>query len=61
MIFQVGHGEVPTNESVILNLLDENMEELLPIEYIGFSTGMGSIGEFRIWRKEGKPHFWPSR
>ncbi|XP_072019893.1 LOW QUALITY PROTEIN: C3 and PZP-like alpha-2-macroglobulin domain-containing protein 8 [Amphiura filiformis] len=47
---KVGHGEAPTNESVILSWQDD--DPLVPIEYIGFSTGMGSIGEFRIWRKE---------
>uniref|UniRef100_A0A3P8N6D0 Kazal-like domain-containing protein n=1 Tax=Astatotilapia calliptera TaxID=8154 RepID=A0A3P8N6D0_ASTCA len=41
-VVQVGHGLHPTNESVILRW----------VRHIGFSTGWGSVGEFKIWRKE---------
>ncbi|XP_033624111.1 C3 and PZP-like alpha-2-macroglobulin domain-containing protein 8 isoform X2 [Asterias rubens] len=47
---QVGHGEVPSNESVIMSWHDANP---MPIQYIGFTTGLGSLGEFRIWKKKG--------
>ncbi|XP_035593483.1 C3 and PZP-like alpha-2-macroglobulin domain-containing protein 8 isoform X2 [Oncorhynchus keta] len=46
---QVGHGLQPSNESVILQ-----WSSPLPgqVRHIGFSTGWGSVGEFKIWRKE---------
>ncbi|KAM6962537.1 C3 and PZP-like alpha-2-macroglobulin domain-containing protein 8 [Aplochiton taeniatus] len=46
---QVGHGLQPSNESLILEWAG-----LLPgqVRHIGFSTGWGSVGEFKIWRKE---------
>ncbi|XP_077993522.1 C3 and PZP-like alpha-2-macroglobulin domain-containing protein 8 [Glandiceps talaboti] len=46
---QVGYGNTHTNESVFLTWQDE---EPLPVMYIGFSTGWGSLGEFKIWKKE---------
>uniref|UniRef100_A0A8C7S518 C3 and PZP like alpha-2-macroglobulin domain containing 8 n=1 Tax=Oncorhynchus mykiss TaxID=8022 RepID=A0A8C7S518_ONCMY len=48
-VVQVGHGLQPSNESVILQWSGP-----LPgqVRHIGFSTGWGSVGEFKIWRKE---------
>nr|XP_029488379.1 C3 and PZP-like alpha-2-macroglobulin domain-containing protein 8 [Oncorhynchus nerka] len=48
-VVQVGHGLQPSNESVILQ-----WSGALPgqVRHIGFSTGWGSVGEFKIWRKE---------
>ncbi|XP_071825339.1 C3 and PZP-like alpha-2-macroglobulin domain-containing protein 8 isoform X2 [Apostichopus japonicus] len=46
---QVGYGEVPSNQSMILRWQDDAP---LLINHIGFSTGFGSTGEFRIWKKE---------
>ncbi|XP_067881235.1 C3 and PZP-like alpha-2-macroglobulin domain-containing protein 8, partial [Heterodontus francisci] len=46
---QVGHGVVPSNESLIVEWAAVRLPE---ISYIGFSTGWGSMGEFKIWRKE---------
>ncbi|XP_056132926.1 C3 and PZP-like alpha-2-macroglobulin domain-containing protein 8 [Lampris incognitus] len=48
-VVQVGYGLQPTNESLILQWTGP-----LPgqIRHIGFSTGWGSVGEFKIWRKE---------
>ncbi|XP_029905241.1 C3 and PZP-like alpha-2-macroglobulin domain-containing protein 8 [Myripristis murdjan] len=48
-VVQVGHGLQPSNESVILQWAGQ-----LPgqVRHIGFSTGWGSVGEFKIWRKE---------
>ncbi|MFT7798785.1 C3 and PZP-like alpha-2-macroglobulin domain-containing protein 8 [Arapaima gigas] len=46
---QVGHGPQPSNESVIVQWAG-----LLPsqVQHVGFSTGWGSVGEFKIWCKE---------
>ncbi|KPP66238.1 C3 and PZP-like alpha-2-macroglobulin domain-containing protein 8-like, partial [Scleropages formosus] len=46
---QVGHGLQPSNETVIMQ-----WEGPLPgqVRHVGFSTGWGSVGEFKIWRKE---------
>ncbi|XP_076009289.1 C3 and PZP-like alpha-2-macroglobulin domain-containing protein 8 [Genypterus blacodes] len=48
-VVQVGHGLQPSNESTILQWAGQ-----LPgqVRHIGFSTGWGSVGEFKIWRKE---------
>ncbi|XP_072450564.1 C3 and PZP-like alpha-2-macroglobulin domain-containing protein 8 isoform X3 [Chiloscyllium punctatum] len=48
-IVQVGHGLKPSNQSLIVEWA---VTRLLEINYIGFSTGWGSVGEFKIWRKE---------
>uniref|UniRef100_A0A2I3G1S6 C3 and PZP like alpha-2-macroglobulin domain containing 8 n=1 Tax=Nomascus leucogenys TaxID=61853 RepID=A0A2I3G1S6_NOMLE len=45
---QVGHGPEPSNESVIVAWTLPRPPE---VQFIGFSTGWGSMGEFRIWRK----------
>nr|XP_003201105.2 C3 and PZP-like alpha-2-macroglobulin domain-containing protein 8 [Danio rerio] len=46
---QVGHGLEPSSETTILQLAGPLTSQ---VRHIGFSTGWGSIGEFRIWRKE---------
>ncbi|XP_062412466.1 C3 and PZP-like alpha-2-macroglobulin domain-containing protein 8 isoform X2 [Sardina pilchardus] len=48
-VVQVGHGNQPSNESIIVQWAGP-----LPgqVRHIGFSTGWGSVGEFKIWRKE---------
>nr|XP_004555063.2 C3 and PZP-like alpha-2-macroglobulin domain-containing protein 8 isoform X1 [Maylandia zebra] len=48
-VVQVGHGLHPTNESVILRWAGQFTGQ---VRHIGFSTGWGSVGEFKIWRKE---------
>lgn len=48
LFFQVGYGPEPSNESVILTWTLPKAPE---VQFIGFSTGWGSMGEFRIWRK----------
>lgn len=48
-VIQVGHGLHSTNESVILQWTGQFQGQ---VRYIGFSTGWGSVGEFKIWRKE---------
>ncbi|XP_071943363.1 C3 and PZP-like alpha-2-macroglobulin domain-containing protein 8 [Antedon mediterranea] len=45
----VGHGEIPSNTSTIMSW---QLESEINVDYLGFSTGWGSMGEFRIWRKE---------
>ncbi|XP_038422871.1 C3 and PZP-like alpha-2-macroglobulin domain-containing protein 8 isoform X5 [Canis lupus familiaris] len=45
---QVGHGPEPSNESVIMAWTLPRPPE---VRFIGFSTGWGSMGEFRIWKK----------
>ncbi|XP_032170736.1 C3 and PZP-like alpha-2-macroglobulin domain-containing protein 8 isoform X4 [Mustela erminea] len=45
---QVGHGPEPSNESVIMAWTLPRPPE---VRFIGFSTGWGSVGEFRIWKK----------
>ncbi|XP_035141992.3 C3 and PZP-like alpha-2-macroglobulin domain-containing protein 8 isoform X1 [Callithrix jacchus] len=47
-LIQVGHGPEPSNESVIVSWTLPRPPE---VQFIGFSTGWGSMGEFRIWRK----------
>ncbi|XP_047387857.1 C3 and PZP-like alpha-2-macroglobulin domain-containing protein 8 [Sciurus carolinensis] len=47
-LIQVGHGPEPSNESVIVAWALPRPPE---VQFIGFSTGWGSAGEFRIWRK----------
>ncbi|XP_053709629.1 C3 and PZP-like alpha-2-macroglobulin domain-containing protein 8 [Synchiropus splendidus] len=46
---QVGHGLYPTNESIIMQWAGQTPSQ---VRHIGFSTGWGSVGEFKIWRKE---------
>ncbi|XP_054835570.1 C3 and PZP-like alpha-2-macroglobulin domain-containing protein 8 [Eublepharis macularius] len=48
-VIQVGHGHSILNESVIVSWVPPQPPE---VRYIGFSTGWGSVGEFKIWRKE---------
>ncbi|XP_039723675.1 C3 and PZP-like alpha-2-macroglobulin domain-containing protein 8 isoform X2 [Pteropus medius] len=45
---QVGYGPEPSNKSVIMAWTLPRAPE---VQFIGFSTGWGSMGEFRIWRK----------
>ncbi|XP_017906845.1 PREDICTED: C3 and PZP-like alpha-2-macroglobulin domain-containing protein 8 [Capra hircus] len=47
-LIQVGHGPEPSSESVIMAWTLPKPPE---VQFIGFSTGWGSVGEFRIWRK----------
>lgn len=49
LFFQVGHGTRVLNESIIV---EWTVPRQLEVKYIGFSTGWGSMGEFKIWRKE---------
>ncbi|KAJ7398113.1 C3 and PZP-like alpha-2-macroglobulin domain-containing protein 8 [Pitangus sulphuratus] len=48
-VIQVGHGTRVLNESIIV---EWTVPRRLEVKYIGFSTGWGSMGEFKIWRKE---------
>lgn len=48
-VIQVGHGLQPTNESLILYWAGHGAGQ---VRHIGFSTGWGSVGEFKIWKKE---------
>ncbi|KAL1022981.1 hypothetical protein UPYG_G00035010 [Umbra pygmaea] len=48
-VVQVGHGSQPSNESVIVQWSGSVPGQ---VRHIGFSTGWGSVGEFKIWRKE---------
>ncbi|KAG8126756.1 putative C3 and PZP-like alpha-2-macroglobulin domain-containing protein [Naja naja] len=48
-VIQVGHGSFTLNESIIVTW---STSKQLEVKYIGFSTGWGSAGEFKIWRKE---------
>uniref|UniRef100_A0A673A0I2 Kazal-like domain-containing protein n=1 Tax=Sphaeramia orbicularis TaxID=375764 RepID=A0A673A0I2_9TELE len=48
-VVQVGHGLHTSNESVILQWAGHIPGQ---VRHIGFSTGWGSVGEFKIWRKE---------
>ncbi|KAI1230511.1 hypothetical protein IHE44_0009971 [Lamprotornis superbus] len=48
-VIQVGHGTRVLNESIIV---EWTVPKQLEVKYIGFSTGWGSMGEFKIWRKE---------
>ncbi|XP_008051737.1 C3 and PZP-like alpha-2-macroglobulin domain-containing protein 8, partial [Carlito syrichta] len=49
-LIQVGRGPEPSNESVIMAW---TLQQPLEVQFIGFSTGWGSMGEFRLWRKMG--------
>ncbi|KAG9486395.1 hypothetical protein GDO78_006660 [Eleutherodactylus coqui] len=46
---QVGHGTKGFNDSVIVEWEAGKQPD---VKFIGFSTGWGSMGEFKIWRKE---------
>ncbi|XP_063770568.1 C3 and PZP-like alpha-2-macroglobulin domain-containing protein 8 isoform X2 [Pseudophryne corroboree] len=46
---QVGHGTKGSNDSVIVEWSAAKQPD---VKFIGFSTGWGSMGEFKIWRKE---------
>ncbi|KAK1805980.1 hypothetical protein P4O66_013020, partial [Electrophorus voltai] len=46
---QVGYGSEPSSDSLILQWAGPLLAQ---VRYIGFSTGWGSVGEFKIWRKE---------
>ncbi|XP_067086562.1 C3 and PZP-like alpha-2-macroglobulin domain-containing protein 8 [Osmerus mordax] len=48
-VVQVGHGLQASNESLILQWSGPLLEQ---VRHVGFSTGWGSVGEFKIWRKE---------
>ncbi|XP_069818383.1 C3 and PZP-like alpha-2-macroglobulin domain-containing protein 8 isoform X2 [Dendropsophus ebraccatus] len=48
-LIQVGHGTKGSNDSVIVEWEAGKQPD---VKFIGFSTGWGSIGEFKIWRKE---------
>lgn len=48
-VVQVGHGLQPSNESLILHWAGHGAGQ---VRHIGFSTGWGSVGEFKIWKKE---------
>ncbi|XP_063146713.1 C3 and PZP-like alpha-2-macroglobulin domain-containing protein 8 [Candoia aspera] len=48
-VIQVGHGPFALNKSIIVTWATSKQPE---VKYIGFSTGWGSAGEFKIWRKE---------
>ncbi|KAG8454856.1 hypothetical protein GDO86_001179 [Hymenochirus boettgeri] len=48
-LIQVGYGTQSSNDSVIVEWATST---LLDVKFIGFSTGWGSMGEFKIWRKE---------
>ncbi len=44
----MGTGAEINNDTVIMIL---DVENAVPIKYLGFSTGWGSTGEFRLWTK----------
>ncbi|XP_069042035.1 C3 and PZP-like alpha-2-macroglobulin domain-containing protein 8 isoform X2 [Lepisosteus oculatus] len=46
---QVGHGAQPSDTSAIVEWGGVSPGQ---VRHIGFSTGWGSAGEFKIWRKE---------
>ncbi|XP_043910701.1 C3 and PZP-like alpha-2-macroglobulin domain-containing protein 8 [Protopterus annectens] len=48
-VVQVGHGTAPSIVSIIVQTAKIKPFD---VKYIGFSTGWGSVGEFKIWRKE---------
>nr|XP_034973051.1 C3 and PZP-like alpha-2-macroglobulin domain-containing protein 8 [Zootoca vivipara] len=48
-VVQVGHGPSVLNESVIVSWAPPRPPD---VKYVGFSTGWGSVGEFKIWRKK---------
>ncbi|KAM4608160.1 C3 and PZP-like alpha-2-macroglobulin domain-containing protein 8 [Discoglossus pictus] len=48
-IIQVGHGTIGSNHSIIVEWTASRQPD---VKFIGFSTGWGSMGEFKIWRKQ---------
>ncbi|XP_044296930.1 C3 and PZP-like alpha-2-macroglobulin domain-containing protein 8, partial [Varanus komodoensis] len=48
-LIQVGHGPPAPGEAVIVSWAAPRRQDP---KYVGFSTGWGSAGEFKIWRKE---------
>ncbi|XP_018112272.1 C3 and PZP-like alpha-2-macroglobulin domain-containing protein 8 [Xenopus laevis] len=48
-VIQVGYGIYSSNDSVIVEWTVDKQPD---VKFIGFSTGWGSMGEFKIWRKE---------
>ncbi|XP_068090260.1 C3 and PZP-like alpha-2-macroglobulin domain-containing protein 8 [Hyperolius riggenbachi] len=48
-LIQVGHGTKGSNDSIIVEWAASKQPD---VKFIGFSTGWGSVGEFKIWRKE---------
>ncbi|XP_072173933.1 C3 and PZP-like alpha-2-macroglobulin domain-containing protein 8 [Diadema setosum] len=54
---QIGYGETKVNESVILTLNDPSLATM-NVQYIGFATGSGSLGEFRIWKRKGNSEIY---
>ncbi|XP_072260761.1 C3 and PZP-like alpha-2-macroglobulin domain-containing protein 8 isoform X3 [Pyxicephalus adspersus] len=48
-LIQVGHGTKGSNDSIIVEWAAAKQPD---VKFIGFSTGWGSMGEFKIWRKE---------
>ena len=49
-MLQVGYGNTSTEDTVILAVI---VNSPLTVNYIGFSTGWGGHGEFRLWAKTG--------
>eukprot|EP00057_Strongylocentrotus_purpuratus_P031565 XP_785018.3 PREDICTED: C3 and PZP-like alpha-2-macroglobulin domain-containing protein 8 [Strongylocentrotus purpuratus] len=54
---QIGYGETKSNVSVILTLVDPSAIGMT-VQYIGFATGSGSLGEFRIWKRKGNDEIY---
>ncbi|XP_073449024.1 C3 and PZP-like alpha-2-macroglobulin domain-containing protein 8 isoform X1 [Aquarana catesbeiana] len=48
-LIQVGHGTKGSNDFIIVEWAAAKQPD---VKFIGFSTGWGSMGEFKIWRKE---------
>ncbi|XP_078742084.1 C3 and PZP-like alpha-2-macroglobulin domain-containing protein 8 [Lampetra fluviatilis] len=48
-LVQVGRGQLPSPETVMVRW---QAPRPLRVNYVGLSTGWGSLGEFKIWRKE---------
>ncbi|XP_053558866.1 C3 and PZP-like alpha-2-macroglobulin domain-containing protein 8 [Bombina bombina] len=48
-IIQVGHGTQSSNDTIIVEWTASRQPD---VKFIGFSTGWGSMGEFKIWRKQ---------
>ncbi|MEE6510015.1 hypothetical protein FKM82_028976 [Ascaphus truei] len=48
-VIQIGYGTQGSNDSVIVEWEAARQPD---VKFIGFSTGWGSMGEFKIWRKE---------
>ena len=51
---QVGKGKIVNLESRYMQWRQPQQEEHKEITYIGISTSDGSLGEFKLWHKEGK-------